>query len=138
MTDISALHFGYSPEAWEDMVTAGLEFLAGVARRGRLTTYTELCQVIRQRTGTDIDTGEYALNWLLGDISKAAAVQTGGPLITSLVTYLDDNRPGGGFFMLARDQGLLPRGQLSREEKDDFWSEQVALVHAAYRAGHAQ
>lgn len=138
MTDISDLHFGYSPAAWEDMVTAGVDFLADVARRGRLTTYTELCQVIRQRTGTDIDTGEYALNWLLGDISKVAAMDTGGPLITSLVTYLDDNRPGGGFFMLAQSQGLLAPGQLSRQEKDDFWSEQVALVHAAYRTRHPQ
>lgn len=114
------------------MVDAGRQFLANVARRGRLTTYTELCQVIRQRTGTEIDTGEYALNWLLGDISGSAIGETDGALITSLVTYLDDNRPGEGFFMLARSQGLLPAGSSTQQEKDDFWAAQVAAVHRAY------
>lgn len=78
------------------MVDAGHDFLVSVARRGRLTTYTELCQVIRQRTGTEIDTGEFALNWLLGDISNRALGETGGALITSLVTYLDDIGPAKG------------------------------------------
>ncbi len=114
------------------MVDAGREFLESVARRGRLTTYTELCQVIRQRTGTEIDTGEYALNWLLGDISSAALEATQGALLTSLVTYLDDNRPGEGFFVLARSQGLLPSGSLSRQDKEDFWMAQVASVHRGF------
>ncbi len=114
------------------MVDAGRDFLECVARRARLTTYTELCQVIRQRTGTEIDTGEYALNWLLGDISSSAIQATDGALLTSLVTYLDDNRPGDGFFALAQDQGLLPRGSLSKQDKDDFWTAQVASVHRVY------
>ncbi|MDQ3673253.1 MAG: hypothetical protein M3365_02620 [Gemmatimonadota bacterium] len=126
------MHFGYSQQAWDEMVDAGREFLESVARRGRLTTYTALCQVIRQRTGTEIDTGEYALNWLLGDISSAALEATQGALLTSLVTYLDDNRPGEGFFVLARSQGLLPSGSLSRQDKEDFWMAQVASVHRGF------
>jgi len=117
------------------MVEAGWQFLASVARRGRLTTYTELCQVIRQRTDTDIDTGEFALSWLLGDIASAAAGETNGALITSLVTYLDDNRPGEGFFILAQSEGLLPGGSLSRQQKDEFWATQVASVHRAFGGG---
>lgn len=113
------------------MVDAGRDFLASVARRGRLTTYTELCQVIRQRTGTEIDTGEYALNWLLSDISNAALADSNGALITSLVTYLDDNRPGEGFYALAQDQGLLDRGATPLD-KETFWAAQVTSVHRAY------
>jgi hypothetical protein len=100
----------------------------------RLTTYTELCQVLRQRCGTDIDTGESALNALLQDISVATLPRTDGALITALVTYLDDNRPGEGFFALARDRGLLPQGSLPRTEADTFWAEQVGRIHAAFRA----
>ncbi len=117
------------------MVDAGHEFLTSVARRGRLTTYTELCQVIRQRTGTEIDTGEYALNWLLSDISSAALGETNGALITSLVTYLDDNRPGEGFYVLAQDQGLLGRGAIAPHDKEAFRAAQVDLVHRAYAMG---
>ncbi len=70
----------------------------------------------RLAAGTEIDTGEYALNWLLGDISTAAMGETNGALITSLATYLDDNCPGEGFFLLAQSQGLLPSGSRGHRE----------------------
>lgn len=114
----SDTHFGYSPEGWRLMVDAGATFLRDEARLGRTTTYTELCAVIRQRTGAAIDTGEYALAFLLGDISRSA--NESGALISSLVLYLGENRPGEGFFKLAQEEGLLPKGTIASGAKDEF------------------
>jgi hypothetical protein len=123
--------FGYTPADWERLVDVGRDFLRDRAQNGRLTTYTEFCQVVRQRTELEIDTGEYALGPLLGDISLAS-IEAHGVLLSALVTSLHSNSPGEGFFRLAQEQGLLRNGELSRKEKDDFWVTQVSAVNDAY------
>lgn len=121
--------FGFPLPTWDELVMEGEKFLRSRQALRRLTTYTELTQVLRQRvaTGQAIDTGTYALGQLLVEIEERVSEPY---LLTSLVTYLDDNRPGNGFYDLAAQRGLLPHGA-GVDVKRTVWSDQVALAHAA-------
>jgi hypothetical protein len=48
------------------------------------------------------------------------------------VIYLDGNDPGPGFYGLAQDMHKLSR-HANDLEKLEFWSGQVAALHARYR-----
>lgn len=129
MTD--AGRFGYSTEAWERTVDAGLEFLKSEVRLGRTTTYTEFCAVVTRRSGSTLQPNDFALPHVLGDISRRTH-DTNDALITSIVLYIDDNRPGDGFFRLAQELHLLPKGSLSPRQKDAFWIEQFNKTKRAF------
>lgn len=50
-----------------------------------------------------------------------------GAMLSSLVIYLDANDAGGGFYTLAAEMGLLPRGA-SKHQKEAFWVGQMRVV----------
>lgn len=50
-------------------------------------------------------------------------------MLTSLVTLSGGNRPGKGFFTLARDRDLYNPD----DSEDAFWSEQVRLAQEAHK-----
>ena len=52
-------------------------------------------------------------------------------MISALVSYLDANDAGGGFYTYAQDLGLLAR-KASQEEKLAFWIGQVNALHTYY------
>ena len=54
-------------------------------------------------------------------------------MISALVTYLDANDAGSGFYGYAQDLGMLPRNA-SAMQKLEFWARQVKALHKAYAA----
>jgi hypothetical protein len=128
--------YGRNEEEWNDLEEAGVAFLSERAKLERVTSYTETNTVLAQRTGHrsfdfDQDSERAAMGYLLGRISDREFGRT-GVLISAIVNYLDANDAGPGFYKLAQDRGLLPRGQ-SRNLQWEFWVAHVAKVFAAYR-----
>ena len=62
-----------------------------------------------------------------------------GLMISALVTYLDANDAGTGFYSFAQEPGLLSRNTPARTILD-FWVGQVSALHQYYsqRAGPIQ
>lgn len=56
-------------------------------------------------------------------------------MISALVTYLDANDAGPGFYALAQQLGELSRGA-SSGAKWEFWVSQVKAVHEHYSRTH--
>jgi hypothetical protein len=52
-------------------------------------------------------------------------------MISALVTYLDANDAGSGFYAYAQDLGMLSRNA-SAQRKLDFWVGQVTDLHNHY------
>jgi hypothetical protein len=133
---LPASKYGRDDEQWNELEEAGLEFLSQRARLERVTSYTEMNTVLAQRTSHrsfdfDQDSERAAMGYLLGRISDREFSRT-GVLISAIVSYLDANDAGPGFYKLAQDRGLLPRGQ-SRSRQWEFWVAHVATVFATYR-----
>jgi hypothetical protein len=81
--------------------------------------------VLAQRTGHrrfnfDQESERAAMGYLLGRISDREFGRT-GVLISAIVNYLDANDADPGFYKLAQENGLLPRGQ-SRARQWEFWA----------------
>ncbi len=55
-----------------------------------------------------------------------------GLMISAIVLYLDENDAGSGFYALATELGLLPP-RASRDQKFDFWADQVKSVYQHYK-----
>lgn len=133
---LPALKYGRGDEQWNELEEAGLAFLCERARLERVTSYTEVNTVLAQRTGHrrfdfDQDSERAAMGYLLGRISDREFGRT-GVLISAIVCYLDANDAGPGFYKLAQERGLLPRGQ-SRSRQWEFWVAHVAKVFATCR-----
>ena len=127
--------YGRDELVWNQLTSAGLEFLIETARLGKLTSYTELNATLMQRTGLpgfDFSRGDEraALGHLLYLI-----VQLNHPIthlmISALVSYLGGNDAGTGFYALASDLGMMSR-QASSQQRLDFWVAQVKALHEYY------
>lgn len=121
--------------SWDQLTTAGETFLIERARLTRLTSYTELNATLARRTGLpgfDFDRQDEraAMGHLLGLIVARNRPAT-KLMISSLVTYLDANDAGPGFYALAQQLGELPRGARAGA-KWEFWVGQVKAVHECY------
>jgi hypothetical protein len=121
--------------AWDELAAAGEAFLIERARLARLTSYTELNATLTRRTGLagfDFNRQDEraAMGHLLGLIVERNRPAT-GLMISALVTYLDANDAGPGFYALAQQLGDLARGT-SASAKFDFWVGQVKSVHQHY------
>ncbi len=102
-----------------------------------MTSYTELNTVLTQRTGLrkfdfDLDSERAAMGHLLGRITDREFART-GVLLSAIVSYLDANDAGPGFYKLAQSKGLLGPG-LPRNQQWEFWAGHVGQVFGAYRA----
>ena len=56
-----------------------------------------------------------------------------GLMISALVSYLDANDAGSGFYAYAQDLGMLQRNA-SAMQKLEFWSGQVKALYVYYAA----
>lgn len=111
--------FGYTNEEWDRAVDAGVRILKEVAGSPEgVINYTDLCERIFAVSDVRIVPGEYALPYVLGDISKVT-LASDGCAVTALVTYKDSPEPGGGLYTLAVEEGLLPKHPTERQ-KDEF------------------
>jgi hypothetical protein len=70
------------------------------------------------------------LLYLIVELNRPAT----GLMISALVSYLDANDAGSGFYGYAQDLGMLPRNA-SAMQKLEFWAGQVKALHEYYAAG---
>jgi hypothetical protein len=127
--------FGRDESAWSQLAEARESFLIERARLARLTSYTELNTTLVRRTGRpgfDFDRQDEraAMGRMLGLIVEHNRPAT-RLMISALVTYLDANDAGPGFYALAQQLGALPRGATATA-KWEFWVSQVKAVHNHY------
>jgi hypothetical protein len=127
--------YGRSDEEWDLLADAGLAFLVERARLEKLTSYTELSATLQRRTGLpgfDFSRADEraAMGHLLYLIVERNRPST-HLMISALVSYLDVNDAGTGFYAFAQELGLLSR-KASAEEKLDFWVKQVDALHKYY------
>lgn len=129
--------YGRDDLAWDELARAGLEFLLERARLEKLTSYTELNATLIRRTGLpgfDFSRADEraAMGHLLYLIVELNRPET-GLMISALVSYLDANDAGSGFYAYAQDLGMLQRNP-SAMQKLEFWSGQVKVLYEYYAA----
>lgn len=127
--------YGRDEQDWEQLADAGLAFLVERARLGKLTSYTELDATLVRRTGlpgfdfsrADERAAMGHLLYLIVDRNRPAT----NLMISALVTYLDANDAGTGFYAFAKELGELPPNA-SAEVKLEFWIRQVNALYRHY------
>jgi hypothetical protein len=127
--------YGRDELIWDQLVDAGLAFLIECAQLRKLTSYTELNATLVRRTGLpgfDFSRADEraAMGHLLYQIVELNRPATGF-MISALVSYLDANDAGSGFYAYAQDLGLLTRNA-SWQQKLEFWIGQVKAIHDYY------
>ncbi|MFD8749372.1 hypothetical protein ACFV0O_00070 [Kitasatospora sp. NPDC059577] len=127
--------YGRSDDDWDLLTETGLGFLIERARLQKVTSYTELDTTLARRTGIagfDFEQASEraALGHLLG-LMVDRNYPKSGLMISALVLYLDANDAGPGFYVLARQLGLLPPG-VSKHARWEFWLGQVTSLHRQY------
>lgn len=120
---------------WKQLTDAGLEFLIERARLKKLTSYTELNATLERRTGLPgFDFARADERAAMGHLLYLI-VERNRPttklMISALVTYLDANDAGTGFYSFAQDLGLLPP-KSTAQAKLDFWVGQVKGLYDYY------
>jgi hypothetical protein len=132
---LTRMPFGRDNAEWSRLVQAAEVFLIEQARLGKVTSYTELNTVLARRTGaTPFDFGQdgerRAMGALLEEVGERNRPET-GVMITALVSYLNENDAGPGFFAYAQRVGLLRSGATA-DERLEFWASQVRASHDHY------
>jgi len=134
-TEGSAVMYGRDEAQWDRLAETGLEFLVERARLRKLTSYTELNAALVHRTGLPgFDFGRADERAALGHLLYLIIERnrpSSGLMISALVTYLDANDAGPGFYAYAQDLGLLARNA-SAQAKLEFWAGQVRKLHEYY------
>ncbi len=130
---------GRDQSQWDSMVETAVRFLEEQARLGRTPSYTEVNSAIARRGGHpsfdfDQDSERAGMGELLGQVTRRKYDEVGA-MLSAIVIYLNENDAGPGFYRLASVMGLL-RSAASKDQKLDFWLQQVSLVHNHYRSGH--
>lgn len=117
--------------AYEDLNQPVYERLKSVARaRGRII-YGDIAESLGfGRIGRGIYTKKVAP--ILDTINRYEH-QQGRPMLTVLVVRSDTKRPGDGFFILAREFGLL--SDTSEQAERQFLKSETARVYATWSEG---
>jgi len=100
--------------------------LTEVAKRATVITYGDLGAIF----GYDMKNPDERnqLYYQLGEISWAEHDKR-RPLLSSVVVHKDDNMPGGGFFSLAKDAGLM-----KGNDKDVFFAQELNRLYEYWRS----
>ena len=114
--------YGYSPSDWEKAKREMRNILIDIAKKQGTIFYSEL---VRKVLIISIEANSYALADMLGQISTAEDA-AGRGMLSAVVVRKENNRPGKGFFELARVLGR----DISDEEK--FWINEVNRVHSSW------
>jgi hypothetical protein len=130
--------YGRDDLVWDELARGGLEFLIERARLQKLTSYTELDATLMRRTGlpgfdfsrADERAAMGHLLYLIVELNRPVT----GLMISALVSYLDANDAGSGFYGYAQDLAMLPR-KASAMQKFEFWAGQVKALHEYYAVG---
>lgn len=126
--------FGRNDDEWDAIVADTQTFLEGQARLRRVTSYTDVNNALSAAGHTPFDFSTQrdrnAVGAVLGDVVNRTVADT-GVMLSAIVTYIDRNDAGPGFYNLAVQLGLLPN-TATADDKLVFWSSQVAKVHDLY------
>jgi hypothetical protein len=136
--EVAVAFYGRDDLIWDELARVGLEFLVERARLGKLTSYTEFNATLVRRAGVpgfdfsraDERAAMGHLLYLIVELNRPVT----GLMISALVSYLDANDAGSGFYGYAQELGLLPRNA-SAMQKLDFWARQVKALYEYYAAG---
>ena len=124
--------FGYDEATWHKMVDVGYQFLERRARVPDPTNYSELADEITKRARATIGPHDFAFNYVLGDIGRRSYEER-GVVLTGIVYYKDGGSElGPGFFALAQELGILPKGTLGEDTRLRFQAEQTTAILNAY------
>lgn len=113
--------YGFADDAWEQAKKQARDVLIDVAKRKELIAYSALVARISAIT---LDHHSYAMRDFLNEISTAEH-DAGRGLLSVVVVYKHgEQKPGPGFFQLARTLGYTYR------DESEFW---VAELNKVYR-----
>jgi hypothetical protein len=131
--------YGRDDDEWDELIEAGHRFLKEVASLGKTTSYTEMNAVLQRRSGLpgfdfSHEKDRAAMGYLLGRIVDRDQADHPGLMISSLVVYLNANDAGTGFYNLAKQKGLLHKG----DSKEAFWIQQVKASHELFKQRRAR
>lgn len=114
-------------DRWATAVDEIYDLLVAVARGQGRTTYGDLVHDVRS---IHLEPDSRAFHAMLGDVSRRS-FDDGGPLLSAIVVLKDEQRPGGGFYELARQLGFDVAEDEGAELR--FFGEQLAAVHDWWR-----
>jgi len=97
--------------------------LTEIARRGDVTTYRPVADLLGVPDGVRLDHCRELIQ-ALDDISSHEHGH-GRPLLSVVVIGQETNRPGNGFFTMARRNGALAAGQ----DEDSFFRDELQRAH---------
>ena len=101
--------------------------LVTVAASGGTTYYSDVAPL----AGLDMNSAadRNGISRVLDRISRGEHVD-GRPLLSAVVVLMGENRPGKGFFTLARELGLHEEGA----DNDEYWANELSRVHWHWRS----
>ncbi len=94
--------------------------LLEIAAAGDITHYSDIAPLAGLNMGSEVD--RIRMAQILGNISSAE-YQAGRPLLSAIVVFKDEFRPGDGFFKLAERLGLYHGG-----DRDEYWVKELQRV----------
>ncbi|WP_411139035.1 hypothetical protein [Streptomyces sp. C10] len=139
--------YGRDEAEWIQLTEWGRQFLIEVAAIGVQIAYSDLNATLVRDTGLkgfdfDQPDGRAAMSYLLKQIVRLdqellppAAPDPKALMLSAVVGYRGANDPGPGFYELAKNDGLLPP-KASKQEKNDFWADQVTKLADRHRPGN--
>ena len=110
---------GFTQSVWNAAKEEARKAMIAVARREAVIAYSDLTTRIKSCTLEPHDPG---LARMLGDISMEED-EAGRGMLSAVVVNKRDQRPGPGFFTLARSLGR------DATNEDKCWSEELQKVH---------
>lgn len=124
---MTQMRYGRTIEQWQELVDAASESLKRTAKLRRDTNYTALNHEICRATGQSAfdftnAADRAAMGDLLGDVVDATYDEH-QVMLSALVMYIDENRPGPGFYNLAVLRGILD-ADATPTQKEEVWIEQ--------------
>jgi len=100
--------------------------LIRVARAGKTIYYSDLANILGLPTSGD--QMRHEVSHLLGEISEDEVTLHKRPMLSAVVVSRENNRPGSGFYELARQLKKLTAG----EAEEDFWVQEVNRVYTVW------
>lgn len=113
----------------ENLQEIAKDILIDCAKKEKLITYSDLVSKIRSGFFTDIGPHDPRLFQLLGEISIEEDKNNHGMLSVVVIREVDQ-RPGPGFFKLAKQLGKI----FSDSEKEELWIAELNKVFHYWRS----
>lgn len=115
--------YGYTQTAWDSAKAEARNVMIERARKGDVISYSDLAANIKT---IDLEAHDQRLFQLLGEVSTEEDALGHGMLSAVVVHKTDDERPGQGFFELAKSLGR------DTSDIEECWNAELKRVYAAW------